>query len=374
MSPAETTVFDIPTIGDDLSAKDGYDEAKYTIARIKRAVDACPNPPKFRGTKTPITGLLDPEDKSKCELHAQGNEKKDKLQSRQNTTRDAQDPRPAHEKQANFPPGPKRPDPTSTVDCREISNDAQRQLFDDIKSNHCTRCHKEDHHRAKCTLPPAKWEEKFDREKGKYWESVLKWQAKAVSEHKTGAPPLPKPTLVPKKESRRTKIAVEYLSEDDDAPLQCCVHFFPDSESEDESMATRYIVYSDSDNEAIGVDPPALAPPSPVLLPEPDPSFPVPAHYEDLAEEVASFVASVALPGDHNWETLNSAPFQVIARGPLLTSIVFADGRSRVMDTAAVDAYLRSTTQTPTPPLQPPPPPLLPPLLPLAPTPVLNRH
>jgi hypothetical protein len=41
------------------------------------------------------------------------------------------------------------------------------------------------------------------------------------------------------------------------------------------------------------------------------------------------------------------------------------------MDTAAVDAYIRLTTQTPTPSLQPP---LLPPLLQLAPTPVVTRH
>ena len=198
MSPAETTVFDIPAIGDDLSARDGYGEPRYTMARIKRAIDACSNPPQFRGTKTPITGLLDPEDKGRRDPPAQGREKKDKLQSRQNTARDF---RPAHEKPTNFPPGLKRPDPTSTVDGRKISNDAQRQLFDDIKANRCTRCHKDDHHRAKCPMSAAKWEEKFDREKGKYWESVLKWQAKAAGEHKTGTTPSPKPTLLPKRAS-----------------------------------------------------------------------------------------------------------------------------------------------------------------------------
>jgi hypothetical protein len=176
--------------------------------------------------------------------NAPGKEKKDKLQSRQNTVHDS---RPAHEKPANFPSGLKRPDPTSTVDGRKISSDAQRQLFDDIKSNCCTRCHKDDHHRAKCPLPAAKWEEKFDREKIKYWESVLKWQAKAASEPKTGTSPSPKPTLIPKrasvhfadKESRRTKITPEYLSDDDDHPLcayalcppalghlQCRMHYF----------------------------------------------------------------------------------------------------------------------------------------------------
>ena len=132
MSPAETTVFDIPAIGDDLSARDAYGESRYTMARIKRAIDACSNPPQFRGAKTPITSLLDPDDKTKRDPPAPGKDKRDKLQSRQNTARD---PRPAHEKPANFPPGLKRPDPTSTVDGRKISNDAQRQLFDDIKAN-----------------------------------------------------------------------------------------------------------------------------------------------------------------------------------------------------------------------------------------------
>jgi hypothetical protein len=92
------------------------------MARIKRAVDACSNPPQFRDAKTSITGLLlNPEDKSKREPPTHGKDKKDKLQSRQNTARD---PRPAHEKQANFPPGLKRPDPNSTVEGRKISNDA----------------------------------------------------------------------------------------------------------------------------------------------------------------------------------------------------------------------------------------------------------
>jgi hypothetical protein len=114
--------------------------------------------------------------------------------------------------------------------------------------------------------------------------------------------------------------------------------------------------------------------PSPVPLPEPDPSFLAPEQYEDLAAEVASFVASLALPCDHNWTTLNSAPFRIISRGPLLTSIVFDDGRSRVMDTAAVDAYLRVTTHMPAPPLQPPSPLHLPPLVQLSPESVGPRH
>ncbi len=67
MSPAETTVFDIPAIGDDLMEKTHRGVFRYTMAKVKTAIDACSNPPQFRGVKTPITGLLDPEDKSKRE-------------------------------------------------------------------------------------------------------------------------------------------------------------------------------------------------------------------------------------------------------------------------------------------------------------------
>ncbi len=60
MSAQETTVFDgIPSIGDDLLAKDGRGNLRYTLVKVKRAFDACSNPPYFRGVKTPITDLLD---------------------------------------------------------------------------------------------------------------------------------------------------------------------------------------------------------------------------------------------------------------------------------------------------------------------------
>jgi hypothetical protein len=52
--------FDCPSIGDDLSAKDGRGRAKYTLERIKRSIDDCSNPPHFRGVKTPVTDILDP--------------------------------------------------------------------------------------------------------------------------------------------------------------------------------------------------------------------------------------------------------------------------------------------------------------------------
>jgi hypothetical protein len=69
--PSVTTIFDsCPSIGDDLSAKDGRGRPKYTLERIKRSIDDCTNPPHFRGVKTPVTDLLDqsdikPKDKEK---------------------------------------------------------------------------------------------------------------------------------------------------------------------------------------------------------------------------------------------------------------------------------------------------------------------
>jgi hypothetical protein len=54
MSAQETTVFDCPSIGDDLSAKDGRVRPKHTLERIKRSIDDdCSNPPHFCGVKTP---------------------------------------------------------------------------------------------------------------------------------------------------------------------------------------------------------------------------------------------------------------------------------------------------------------------------------
>ncbi len=130
MTPAETTVFDIPAIGDDLAAVNLRGRAKFTVQKLKKAVDACSNPPHFRGVKTLITELLDAEDKTKRDANANPKRDGDKkehgrrekgaqLQTRQNTARDF---RPAHEKPSAFPSGLKRPDPTSTVEGRKISN------------------------------------------------------------------------------------------------------------------------------------------------------------------------------------------------------------------------------------------------------------
>jgi hypothetical protein len=141
---------------------------------------------------------------------------------------------------------------------------------------------------------------------------------------------------------------------DDDAALHCRTHYLYESEN-------------DSGDEDV-----IMTPPTPVS------SAPVPLPPHDLSTEVALFVASVApsMPGhpdvvrdvdtviresesDFIWRTLTSAPFSVLERGPLLTSILFSDGRSRVMATADVDAFRRyaAATAPASVPLMPRPPP-----------------
>ncbi len=184
MSAQETTVFDCPSIGDDLSAKDGRGRAKFTLERIKRSIDDCSNPPHFRGVKTPVTDIMDPaEPKIPKEKRDQTKDTGDKTtpdKDRQkrdqtkNPTKTFLARRPAHEQPNKFPTGPKRPDLDAVVEGKKIASEAQRQLYDDIKRGQCTRCHKGGHVRRDCKEPQEKWEEKFDKEKEKYWESVAK--------------------------------------------------------------------------------------------------------------------------------------------------------------------------------------------------------
>jgi hypothetical protein len=163
MSPAETTVFDIPSIGDDLNAMDNRGTRLFTLQKLKTAVDACSNPPAFRGVKTPITELIDGEKdtnpaQSKNRNDKDKRERRPGLQARQNTKDDC----PAHEQPSALPSGLKRPDLNATVGGRKISSEAQRQLFDDVKAVRCVRCHKPGHARAKCRSEPLRFEEKFD--------------------------------------------------------------------------------------------------------------------------------------------------------------------------------------------------------------------
>jgi hypothetical protein len=70
------------------------------------------------------------------------------------------------------------------------------------------------------------------------------------------------------------------------------MHHLPEPDSDDESMATQDVIYVDSGDEDVIVDPPTLALPLPNPLPAPAPD---PAPFPDLSVEVASFVASLAL-------------------------------------------------------------------------------
>jgi hypothetical protein len=146
-------------------------------------------------------------------------------------------------------------------------------------------------------------------------------------------------------------------------------------------MATRDVTYVDSGDEDVLADPRTLALPLPP--PAPAPASPAPAPSPEPSVEVASFVASLALRptqqqlqrqsvSDHNWQILSSAPFRILDRGPRLTSILFVDGRSRILDTTAVDAFVQMTTHAPTPLPGPPPPRLPRSLLPPVPTPTVT--
>jgi hypothetical protein len=60
MSVQETTVFDhCPAIVDDLLQNTVLGQRRFTLDKLKRSIDACSNPPYFRGVSTPITDLLD---------------------------------------------------------------------------------------------------------------------------------------------------------------------------------------------------------------------------------------------------------------------------------------------------------------------------
>jgi hypothetical protein len=136
-----------------------------------------------------------------------------------------------------------------------------------------------------------------------------------------------------------------------------------------------------NDQDMVSTDPDLLAPEpdfhldSPLYSPCPSPG-PTPAPATDLATEVSTFVAALGIqprpdPWDaernHTWDLLNSGPFLTLHRGTHLTSIVFGDGRSRVVETAAIDAFHRHADHTRRDATTPPPPP--PPLLTPAPSP-----
>jgi hypothetical protein len=278
MSAQETTIFDYcPSIGDDLSARDARGRLKYTLERIKRSIDDCSSPPQFRGVMTPVTDLLDqsdvkPKDKEKRAQVKDKGGKDEKSKSKDKEKRDqSRNPanahlarRPDHEQPSKFPTGLKRPDLEAIVDGNKIASEAQRQLYDDIKRGNCTRCHKDGHIRKDCKEPKAKWVEKFDKEKGQYWESVVKWQAKATTS------PKPSPTLhekpAPKPEQRASSIASD--SDDDFDPTFPPLHYRMtiDDESDDDDASPPIAALVAGIGEVDMFDDPGLVAPSPAQL------------------------------------------------------------------------------------------------------------
>jgi hypothetical protein len=238
LSAQETTVFDCPCIGDDLSEKDRAGNYAWTLDKLKRIVDQCSNPPAFRGVKTPITELLEQDPaknpnrqnpRDKCSGPPDTKRKLNTRTTGENGQADKNGKRPPHERPAIFPKGLKRPDLTASADGHAIASEFQQKLYDDIVAGHCVRCHAKDHSRSTCKEQAGRWETKFDNEKEKYWTGTLKWQQKVAAEP-ASAKPKPPPTLVQKrvgfnessegkkKESRRQTLA---FPDEDDAPLQC---------------------------------------------------------------------------------------------------------------------------------------------------------
>jgi hypothetical protein len=152
------------------------------------------------------------------------------------------------------------------VDGNKIASEAQRQLYDDIKRGNCTRCHKGGHIRRDCKDPKAKWEEKFDKEKEKYWESVFKWQARATP----GSKPVsstPTPTLhakpAAKPEQRASSIASD--SDEDDTSIFTPLHYRMtidvDPDSDDDGEASTIIAGLEDVTMTTAAPNPAHAPP-----------------------------------------------------------------------------------------------------------------
>jgi hypothetical protein len=255
MSAQETTVFDCSSIGDDQSAKDHRGRAKYSLARIKQSIDDCSNPPHYRGVKTPVTDILDQAPptltkEKRDQTKEQSRKEAPKVENTAKEKRDQTKPtpnsahlarRPDHEQPSKLPAGLKRPDLEALVDGNKIASEVQRQLYDDIKRGYCTRCHKGGHIRKDCKEPKTKWEEKFDKEKIQYWDSVVKWQARATTGSK------PPPTLhqktAPKPEQRASSIASDSDEDNSTAfpPLHYRLTMDADSDDDDNHAVSNIV-------------------------------------------------------------------------------------------------------------------------------------
>ncbi len=123
-------------------------------------MDACTQPPPFRGTKSPIDDLINrPKLKTTDTSVARAmGQPSDKKVNGNNEQRKKNDTQPSHERPSSFPATLKRPDPKMTVNGKSISSEQHRTLYDDIKNDRCTRCHQKGHLRRHCPdTTPHKW-------------------------------------------------------------------------------------------------------------------------------------------------------------------------------------------------------------------------
>jgi hypothetical protein len=194
MSDQELRDFDLPGIGDNLDEINLSGTPMWTMTALKKAVEACTKPPKYRAVSTPVTKLLDQysssappakDPKPPKDSNRRNPRPNDRSNYPLNKDKGKKELKPAyrnrvdHENFAKFPKGMRRPDPSQTVGGKKISNETQQKLYDDIKHNRCTRCHLSGHFRANCTKPVKAFEKAFDTQKAKYWQGLCHWQQKA---------------------------------------------------------------------------------------------------------------------------------------------------------------------------------------------------
>jgi hypothetical protein len=128
-----------------------------------------------------------------------------------------------------------------------ISSEQQQALYDDIKHDRCTRCHKKGHLRRNCPdTTPQKWEQRFDSQKSNYWVSIAKWQAKSMST----TPPTPKSNKGKEGSSSITPKVKEELKQLHMNVIDCGSDSDPESEneeSEDEFQRPARTTFVDDD-------------------------------------------------------------------------------------------------------------------------------
>ncbi len=127
------------------------------------------------------------------------------------------------------------------MDGNKIASEAQRQLYDDIKRGNCTRCHKGGHIRKYCQEPKVKREEKFDKEKIQYWDSVVKWQTRAAIGSKP--PPALHQKSTPRPEQRASSIASDSDEENNTAfpPLHYRLTMDADMDDDDDHTISNIV-------------------------------------------------------------------------------------------------------------------------------------